>query len=288
MFNINRLEDALGAEITGITLGDFDDTGIETLKAALFEHNVVCIRNQHDFTPDQHIALTKRLGEIHEYVLNNYCLPNHPEILVLSNEIDEQGRAIGVKDGAQYWHTDTSYEERPLWFSILRAIKLPEKDGTTLGNTLFASTAASYDALSDDMKNKLEGLKNVHSYNTYTKVRPGREKVRGKLTQKQIDNTPDRIQPVIRTHRANGRKCLFVNEGYSIKICDLPEGESEDLLEELFKHINNPKFTYRHHWQPGDVLIWDNPQTQHCLIGDYDVPLTRTMYRTATRGPIPI
>jgi len=287
MLNINRLGDALGAEITGIKLGNLEDEDVNALKNALFEHNVVCIRDQHDFTPDQHVALTKRLGEIHEYVLNQFSLPSHPQVLVLSNETDANGKAAGIKDGAQYWHTDTSYEARPLWFTILRAIKLPVKDGVTLGDTLFASTAAAYDALSDEMKHKLDGLTNVHSYNTYTKVRQGREAVRGKLSQEQIDKTPDRIHPVIRTHPTSGRKCLFINEGYSIKICELAEPESRALLDELFEHIKDPAFAYRHHWQPGDVLIWDNPQTQHCAIGDYDVPLYRTMYRTATQGPVP-
>lgn len=287
MLAINRLADALGAEITGIQLSELDDDALQDLKAAVYEHGVLCIRDQSNLTPEHHVAFTKRMGELHQHVLNQFSLPDHPEVLVLSNETDDQGNAVGIKDGAQYWHTDISYEKEPLSFSILRAIKLPEKDGTILGDTMFVSTGAAYEALSNEMKERLQGLTSVHSYTTYTKARQGREKIRGKTTQEQKDRVPDSIHPVVRTHPETGRKCLYVNEGFSIKICELPEDESQSLLDELFEHIKKPEFLYRHHWQPGDVLIWDNPQTQHCAVGDYDVPLYRTMNRTAVKGSVP-
>lgn len=287
MLTINLLGKAVGAEITGVELGDLDNDALDELKSALYEHGVICIRDQENLTPDQHIAFTKRMGELHQHVLNQFSLKDHPEILVLSNETDAEGNLIGIKDGAQYWHTDISYEKEPLSFSILRAIKLPEKDGKILGDTMFASTGAAYEALPDDMKQRLANLKSVHSYTTYTKARQGREAVRGKTTQEQKDRVPDNTHPVVRTHPETGRKCLYVNEGFSIGIFDMPEDESQHLLDELFAHIKKPGFIYRHHWQPGDVLIWDNPQTQHCAVGDYDVPLFRTMNRTAVKGSAP-
>ena len=287
MLTINLLGKAVGAEITGIELGDLDNDALDELKSALYGHGVICIRNQENLTPSQHIAFTKRMGELHQHVLNQFSLKDHPEILVLSNETDAEGNLIGIKDGAQYWHTDISYEKEPLSFSILRAIKLPEKDGEILGDTMFASTGAAYEALPDNMKQRLANLKSVHSYTTYTKARQGREAVRGKTTQQQKDRVPDNTHPVVRTHPETGRKCLYVNEGFSIGIFDMPEDESQHLLDELFAHIKKPDFIYRHHWQPGDVLIWDNPQTQHCAVGDYDVPLFRTMNRTAVKGSAP-
>jgi taurine dioxygenase len=287
MLTINLLGKAVGAEITGVELGDLDNDALDELKSALYEHGVICIRDQENLTPDQHIAFTKRMGELHQHVLNQFSLKDHPEILVLSNETDAEGNLIGIKDGAQYWHTDISYEKEPLSFSILRAIKLPEKDGKILGDTMFASTGAAYEALPDDMKQRIANLKSVHSYTTYTKARQGREAVRGKTTQEQKDRVPNNTHPVVRTHPETGRKCLYVNEGFSIGIFDMPEDESQHLLDELFAHIKKPGFIYRHHWQPGDVLIWDNPQTQHCAVGDYDVPLFRTMNRTAVKGSAP-
>ena len=287
MLTINLLGKAVGAEITGVELGDLDNDALDELKSALYEHGVICIRDQENLTPDQHIAFTKRMGELHQHVLNQFSLKDHPEILVLSNETDAEGNLIGIKDAAQYWHTDISYEKEPLSFSILRAIKLPEKDGKILGDTMFASTGAAYEALPDNMKQRLANLKSVHSYTTYTKARQGREAVRGKTTQEQKDRVPDNTHPVVRTHPETGRKCLYVNEGFSIGIFDMPEDESQHLLDELFAHIKKPGFIYRHHWQPGDVLIWDNPQTQHCAIGDYDAPLFRTMNRTAVKGSAP-
>jgi taurine dioxygenase len=290
MLTINPLGDALGAEITGIKLGALDGGALEELKAALYTHGVLCIRDQNDLTPEHHVAFTKRMGDLHQHVLNQFTLADHPAVLVLSNETDDDGNLIGIKDGAQYWHTDISYEKEPLSFSILRAIKLPKKDGEILGDTMFASTSAAYEALPGDMKQRIKNLKSMHSYTTYTKARQGREAVRGKTTQEQKDKVPDNSHPIVRTHPETGRKCLYVNEGFSIKICDMPEAESRNLLDELFAHIKKPAFIYRHHWQPGDVLIWDNPQTQHCAVGDYghyDPPLYRTMNRTAVKGSAP-
>ena len=288
MLDINRLGKALGAEVTGIKLDEIDDDTLETLKEALFEHGVICIRGQQGLSPQGQVDFSNRLGTIHQHILDQFAFPGHPEILVLSNETDDQGNLIGIKDGAQYWHSDTSYEKAPLWISILRAGKLPVKDGKTLGDTMFVSTCAAYEALPDQMKQRIADLKAVHSYTTFTKARQGREKIRGKTTQAQKDRVPDSIHPVVRTHSVNGRKCIYVNEGFTLNVCGMPEDESRALLDELFEHIKKPAFLYRHQWQPGDVLLWDNPQTQHCAIGDYDVPLYRTMYRTAIKGTVPV
>ena len=290
MLSVHRLGKALGAEITGMELGALNGGGLDSLKSALYEHGVICIRDQSRLTPEQQIAFTRKLGELHQHVLGQYALEGHPEILVASNETDVAGNAIGILDAGQYWHTDISYEERPLSFSLLRAIKLPEQDGTILGDTQFVSTAASYDALDDAMKKRIGGLKAVHSYTTLTKARQGREKIRGKTSKAQKNTVPDSVHPVVRTHPDTKRKCLYVNEGFTVRICDIPEDESEALLEELFEHIKQPAFMYRHQWQPNDVVIWDNVQTQHCAVGDYshiDPPLYRTMHRTAVKGSVP-
>ena len=288
MLATNCLGQALGAEVIGLKLSNVNDSAIEELKAALNEYGVLCIRDQQGLSPVEQIAFANQCGTIHEHILDQFAHEGHPEILVLSNETDDDGNLIGIKDGAQYWHSDTSYEKAPLGISILRAGKLPEKDGKILGDTKFASTWKAYEALPDDMKHRIADLKAVHSYITFTKARQGREKIRGKTTQEQKDRVPDSIHPVVRTHPENGRKCIYVNEGFTIKICDMPEEESRKLLDTLFEHVKKPEFMYRHQWQPGDVLMWDNPQTQHCAVGDYDVPLYRTMYRTALKGSVPV
>ncbi|MEQ8193853.1 MAG: TauD/TfdA family dioxygenase [Rhodospirillales bacterium] len=286
-FTLTPLGEALGAEITGIDIAETDAAGLEALKAAAFEHAVLCIRGQKSLTPEQQIAFTRNLGELHQHVLSHLALEGYPEILVASNETDENGKPIGIKDAGQYWHTDISYEKRPLSFSLLRAIKLPEKDGKILGDTQFASTWRAYEALPDAMKRRLADLKAVHSYTTYTEARKGRIKIRGETKQDQKARVPDNIHPVVRTHPENGRQCLYVNEGFTIQICGMAEDESKDLLAELFAHIKRPEFLYRHRWQPDDLVIWDNVQTQHCAVNDYDVPRLRTMHRTSVVGSVP-
>ena len=113
------------------------------------------------------------------------------------------------------------------------------------------------------------------------------KKIRGETSAEQKTRVPDSVHPVVRTHPENGRKCLYVNEGFTIGICGVPEEEGRALLKELFGHIKKPEFMYRHRWQPNDVVIWDNVQTQHCAVGDYDLPLVRTMHRTAVTGSVP-
>lgn len=146
MLAINRLEKALGAEVAGIKLGHIDDGAIEELKSALNEHGVLCVRDQQELSPVEQIAFANQLGTIHEHILDQFAHEGHPEILVLSNETDDDGNLIGIKDGAQYWHSDTSYEKAPLGISILRAGTLPEKDGKILGDTMFASAWKAYEA----------------------------------------------------------------------------------------------------------------------------------------------
>ncbi|MEX2451246.1 MAG: TauD/TfdA family dioxygenase [Rhodospirillales bacterium] len=287
-FTLSPLGKALGAEITGIDIADLSPNALRDLKAAAYDHAVLCIRDQKRLTPDQQIAFTRQLGELHQHVLSHLALHGHPEILVASNETDETGKPIGIKDAGQYWHTDISYEKRPLSFSLLRAIKLPERDGKILGDTQFVSTWRAYEALPGDIKRRLEGLKAIHSYTTYTAARKGREKIRGETPQDQKARVPDNTHPIVRTHPENGRKCLYVNEGFTIGVCGLPEAESTELLAELFEHIKKPEFLYRHRWRPHDVVIWDNVQTQHCAVKDYDLPLIRTMHRTSAVGTVPI
>jgi taurine dioxygenase len=117
--------------------------------------------------------------------------------------------------------------------------------------------------------------------------RPRRSGKRPPLTENQMRAVPDVVHPVVRAHPFTRRKCLFVNEGYTTRIVGLAEEESNRLLAELLTHVTNPAFVYRHRWQAGDFLMWDNCSTQHCAIADYALPARRLMERTTLRGSIP-
>ena len=297
MIEIKQHGKHLGAEILGVDLSrPVDDATFEQIVAAFHQHSVAFFRNQ-DITPAQQVAFSRRFGELEPHVRKEARLEGHPEIFVLSNILDENGKAIGSQDAGRMWHSDLSYKREPSRMSLLYAREVPEKDGVVLGDTLFASTAAAYDALPAEMQRRLSALKNVHSYSDYRaknraqqqaeEASGGRVVQEAALDEQQKKSVPDVATPVVRTHPFNGRKCLFVNEGHTSYIVGMPRAESDALLAELYRHITQPEFVYRHRWQQGDLLMWDNCSTQHKATFDYDLPLRRLMHRTTIHGSVP-
>ena len=277
---------ALGAEITGVDLSsDIDEASFRRIEQAFANHSVVVFRNQ-TLSEEAHIAFSRRFGELEVHVGARYLHPRHPEIRVNSNII-ENGKPIGATDAGQYWHTDLSYMAKPSKCSLLYALEVPVQDGKALGDTLFVSAVAAYQALPNQMKERLHGLRAIHSYayRYYQLTDAGQR--RPELTAQQKAKAPDVSHPVVRTHEVTGKKCLFVNAGFTTAIEGMPDEESRQLLNELFAHVVRPEFMYRHHWAVGDLLMWDNTATQHFAVADYELPFRRKMQRTTVTGTAP-
>jgi len=178
--------------------------------------------------------------------------------------------------------------------SALYAVEVPVKDGVALGNTYFASTTAAYNALSDACKQRVEHLRNVHSYREYRlknyaaqqqDERRGIRTVQEHApTPEQLASVPDTEMNVVRVHPVTRRKGLFINEGHTSHLVGMPRAQSDQLLARLYAHMTQPEFIYGHSWRVGDLLMWDNIAVQHKATFDYD-PLPRLMYRTTVRGP---
>lgn len=297
MITVKKIGSRLGAEIGGIDLSrELDDNTFAQIAKAFFDNEVVFFRNQ-KLTPAQHVAFTRRFGQLEQHVRKESRLDGYPEILIISNLLDENGKAIGAQDAGRFWHSDLSYKREPSMLSALYSIEVPVKDGKTLGDTSFASTTAAYEALPDDVKQKLQGLKNVHSYRYYRaknaqaqkeeEARGGRVIQEHAPTEEQLKSVPDIAMPVVRTHPVTRRKGLFINEAHTSHIEGLPQEEAGALLASLCRHIVKPEFQYLHSWRPGDLLMWDNCAVQHKANFDYDLPLRRLMYRTTVRGSAP-
>lgn len=285
MLGVTRSLGALGAEITGVNLScDIDDETLQSVIDALHEHEVIFFRNQ-NLTPEQHVAFSQRFGELEHHVRQDCCRPGFPELFVVSNII-ENGKPIGSQDAGFFWHSDLCYAEKPSRGSLFYAREVPIKDGEPLGDTIFSSMTRAYDTLPESTKQKLVGRNAVNSYiHGYSRERKSGS--RKPLTEEQKMKTPDREHPAVRTHPYTGKKCLFVNEGYTTQIVGMDVAESQALLADLFERIPSPELTYRHRWQVGDFLIWDNCSTQHRAISDYDLPLQRRMERTTLNGTVP-
>ena len=164
------------------------------------------------------------------------------------------------------------------------AKEVPYRDGSALGDTLFTNTIAAYEALPEIMKRRLVGLKAIHRYSERKRAP---NSPRPKLTKKQLDETPDVAHPIVRTHAWTGRKSLYVTAGECIGIESLPHDEGIALIEELHAHCLRPEFQYRHKWQVGDLLMWDNAASMHLAICDYEFPERRLMHRTTVAGEVP-
>lgn len=277
----------VGAEIFGFDAASAGDSAFAAARAAFAEHGVLCFRGQ-SLDADGLIAFTRRFGEIESYVLSDYTMAGYPEILIVSN-IVEEGRPIGLTDAGTTWHTDMSYVAAPPLATILHAKEVPvDAAGKVLGDTLFASTAAAYDALPEDVRTRLEGRRTTHSYEAKhaRRAREGKSD-RKPITQAQRDALPPVAHPVFRTHPESDRKCLYVIAGECEGITGLPDEEAAELLEMLAAHCVKPEFQYRHRWLTGDLVIWDNCLVQHLAVRDYALPQRRLMLRTTVRGSVP-
>lgn len=297
MVKVRKTGKHLGAEISGVDLShELDSDTFAQIARAFFENEVVFFRDQ-KITPSQQIEFTRRFGTLEQHVRKESRLEGYPEILIISNVLDEKGNAIGSQDAGRFWHSDLSYKKEPSMLSALYALEVPEKDGRVLGDTSFASTTAAYDALPPELKARVNGLKNVHSYRHYRakniqaqkeeQARGGRVIQEHVLTDEQLKSVPDVETPLVRTHPVTKRKGIFANEAHTSHIPGLPPEESEALLSQLYRHIVQPEFIYTHSWRTGDLLMWDNASVQHKATFDYDLPLRRLMHRTTVRGTAP-
>jgi len=292
MFTLRPLPGPFGAEITDINLADpLSDADFGQITDALHEHALLCVRNQ-NITPEQHIGFSRRFGELEVHVQSSFHLKGYPEVYCISNCLDAAGNPLGLAEAGRVWHTDLSYLAEPSRCSLLHALEVPhDDDGRPLGDTVFASARLSYAALPAEMKAKLSGLKAVHSYRQiYEKIvaksKPGRQGLKS-LSEEQKRKVPPATHPLVIAHPFTGQPILFCNDGITERILGLPEEEGAALLAELCAHTIKPDFTYAHKWRVGDLLIWDNIQTQHLAVDDYWLPQRRRMQRTTVKGPAP-
>ena len=280
---VTKSGSACGAEIACDLAQDIEEATFREIERAFHDNIVVVFRGQ-DLSNERHIEFSRRFGELEIHIVKKYLLPGFPEILLISNIRDDRGEHIGLADAGFTWHSDTSYRRRPSRCSLLYAKEVPQRDGQPLGDTVFANTIAAYEALPDSMKQRLVGLKAIHRYSARRRVA---ESPRPKLTQANSTETPDIAHPIVRTHPYTGRKSLYVTAGECVGIENMPDDEAVDLIAELDAHCVRPEFLYRHKWQVGDLLMWDNASAMHLAICDYALPERRLMHRTTVIGTVP-
>lgn len=270
MVTITPSGETLGACVEDIDLAQpLSDGDYKQIVQALGAYSVLNFPGQ-NLTPAQQKDFSARFGTLEINVAAGpYTDADHREVMILSN-IVRDGKALGLGDAGQGWHTDMSYSKEIAFANVLYAITIPERDGKPLGDTQFANMHAAYDDLSDDIKAKLAGATAIHDFVKFwdmMRARPG--STRGPLTPKQRAEKPPVSHPVVLTHPITGRKVLYCNPGYAMRIEGMDAAESDEMLAFLFEHQLQPKYCYTHHWQAGEVLLWENIGTLHNAIADY-------------------
>ncbi len=277
---IRSLGPVAATEFTGVDLaGALDAVAFSEIEAALDYSGVIVIRHQ-NITPDQQLAFARRFGEIEiNYNSGQYGLADYPEIYRISN-ITKDGKPIGSRRAGENWHSDMIYSARPPRATMLYAIEVPELHGLTLGDTAFANAAAAYEALPNEMKRRIDGLKGIFDFT-------GRKRSEAPDAA-TVKRYPPVQHPIVRTHPRTAVKCLYINRDDCTGIAGCPRDEAEALIVALSDHVTKPEYLYRHRWQKGDVVMWDNCTVQHKAIIDYDLPQRRLMHRLTVTGTVPV
>ncbi|MBV8413396.1 MAG: TauD/TfdA family dioxygenase [Alphaproteobacteria bacterium] len=255
---ISDLAEHAGTAIEGIDLGDEHDAEIVAiLRAACVARTLLLFRGQQALTPVAYLAFARRFGgrpDLHS--LRHYCLPEHHEIFVVGN-VHEKQASVGSPRVGLNWHTDHYHLPEPGLFTYLHAIEVPPGQG----DTRYANGIAAYDALSPELKARIEGMRVLHSRaRLFRNLFPEASEEEMEAERRKI---PDVIHPLVRIHPELERSGLYLGGEWGSIIADLEEVEAQELYDQLLQHMIQDRFCYRHRWQPGDVLMSDNRCSLH-------------------------
>jgi len=278
-FTVTPAGRVMGAEIGGIDVSKpFDDAVRDAILDALNAYQILIFSDQ-DLSKEAQVVFTRRFGEMEQHVARNYDGKKFGDVHLVSN-LDPDGNPTATprSSGNFFWHTDKSYHEIPSLATILHAITIPP-DG---GGTQFANMQLAYEALPESMKEKIAGLRAVHSWeasrnNTFN--RPA--------TEEQKKERPPVVHPMVRTHPDTGQKILYIGT-HTSHIEGMPMGEGRALLYQLLDFATRPRFQYTHYWKRGQLVMWDNRCLLHRAAGDFAMDrYPRLLHRTVVRGTKP-
>ncbi|HTX51426.1 MAG TPA: TauD/TfdA family dioxygenase [Caulobacteraceae bacterium] len=273
------LKPGFGAEILDVDLARADDATLDAVVETFHRHGAIVLRGQ-SMNPAQLTEFVARFGEPEDHTLKEFTVPGFPKVYRLSNRVVD-GKPIGAHNDGIGWHTDYSYKSEPVMATMLYAVEVPAEGS----DTLLADCVAAWNALSPERQAELEGLVVHHSYQHFMRTR---EYGARELSEELKAANPDVYHPLVRTHPADGRKALWPSTGTVIEVVGKPNPEGLDLVQELVDFITTQdRFIYRHKWQVGDLLMWDNRCTLHTGTLFDDTKYIREMHRLWVRGDRP-
>jgi alpha-ketoglutarate-dependent taurine dioxygenase len=281
---VRPLHPAIGAEIRGVDLRrEMDPETFQTVHDAWMDHLVVVFPDQH-ITDEEHVAFTRHFGEpeiFHQTIIRSRAAK---EIFRVSN-VDDDGNLMPASHPtvqqvslAQLWHTDSSYRTMPCIGSLLHGVEISR----TGGETQFINMYMVFDQLPDSLKRQVEGRRARHDFGNLHRLRDLKP-----LTEAEKASMPPAWQPMVRRHPVTGRKSLYISPIYNDAVEGLDEAATVHLIDDLTAFAAQPRFMYRHRWEPDDVLMWDNRCTIHAVT-PHDPAERRVMHRTTIVGDQPV
>ncbi|CAN5341968.1 TauD/TfdA family dioxygenase [soil metagenome] len=267
-----------GAEIKGVDIARADGKTLERVVEVFHRSGAIVLRGQHA-TPDQLVNFVSQFGPPQVREDDPFRLPQQPAISVLSNRV-VNGRPLGAHNDGIGWHTDLSFKERPAMCTMLYAVEVPPVGS----DTLLADGVAAYAALPADKREQIDGMQLHHSFVHFMETREFR---RRETTDEDRRINPDVVHPLVRTHPADGRRALWPSTGTVKEVIGMPGKPGFDLIDELVGFMTQEQFVYRHRWQAGDILVWDNRCSLHTGTLFDDQQYFRTMYRLWVVGERP-
>ena len=276
---LKPLGPAFGMEANGVDVGQpLPDAALAELERAFYAGQVLVLREQ-KLSAAQFVAFARRFGPPEPHVIDQFHHPDDPNILILSNVVID-GKPSGLADAGTYFHTDYSYLAVPARATILYSIEVPSEGG----DTLFADQYAAYAGLSRAMKRQLQPLVAIHHYGNRNDQDERSRTVASALNAEQKAKMPLVTHPIVRRHPVTRRKALYAVSGSSFGIVGMPDDEAIALLDELAAHATRPEFLYRHRYEVGDVVLWDNASLLHSATLT-DPAFARTLWRITVKEP---
>jgi taurine dioxygenase len=277
--HFERLGEVAGIAALGIDLNqEADAATAASLRRALLDNLVLCIRGQ-NLAPAVYRDALRIFGTPMIQLAERARHKEIAEIQVLSSEDrDVHGDGQRIVVGAA-WHTDDSFKAVPCSLTVLYGVEVPASGG----DTQFVNMYRPYEDLPAETQARIVNLRVIHKYDS---SRKGNRVA--KRTAAEEAQTPDVVHPLVRTHPETGRKALYLNPNRMEQIVGMERDESDRLLDELIAHATQPKYQYRHKWQNGDIVVWDNRCTMHKANADYPEGSRRFMHRLIMEGTVPV
>jgi len=267
------LGNSVACEVVGLRLWERqDDQTIAELRALWAQHPVLVFRRQ-ALSEDELADFSARFGPLERTVRTDWASPVRPEVSLISNLKDAQAKPIGgLGDGEIQWHSDQSYMLNPATGAMLYALELPSEGGATS----WVDLSAAYAGLPDRLRRAVEGRRAIFSY---VKRLAGYQGVDRVISEEAKGKTPPILHPLVHTHPVTRRKALYLDSTTTVGIDGMDQASGAALLEEIYEFATQPEFAYRHHWQVGDALLWDNGFSMHRR-EPFDPTARRLMKRT--------